>query len=439
MVQVYVINVSNAKGGLQRFCKRVSGVQYFLEHHYRYFYVLTNAPTSKSKKFSGDGYYLARCGDDDAHVNNLKNIIMPGDDICLEDMDIFHENLVLFLNKKGSPSICSVDMPIGFDCELFAHLILISTEQKEVEIDDLDPWYFPLPSNMCTITPGSNHDFTNTIYRAVLSSPVTPDLLVDYDMSKKIFTVVYQEDVRNISTGGVEKKTDVQLNEGRIWKDFSEKYACEEKEVVSRDGVKIPLTVVFSRSAYRKGLSPGLLHGYGAYGEALDKSWGGAGVDPSWHESGRGLNKLNSVYDFVSCGEYLIDEGFIHKNRLSALGISAGCILVGAAVPFLDVLNTLLDPSLPLTTMDYEEFGNPEIESCFECIRKYSPVGVWEAVKWVAKIRDTTCSRCSSAVILQTDLNGGHFREGGRFAHCWETAYDYAFLMKVMAPTDERT
>ncbi|KAL3631269.1 hypothetical protein CASFOL_024253 [Castilleja foliolosa] len=483
--EVYVINASKPKDGLQRFCKRVSGVQYFLEHHSKYFYLLTNAPTCKDKKFSGDGYYLARCrDDDDARADNLTNIVMPGDDICLEDMDIFHEHLVLFLNKKGSSSICSLDMPISFD------------NKKEMEIDDLDPWYFPLPSDMCTITPGSNHDFTNTIYRAVLSSPVTPDLLVDYDMSRKIFTIVHQEDVRNISTSGNEMKTDVKHYEDHVWNNFSEKYACEEKEVVSRDGVKIPLTVVFSRSAYQKGLSPGLLHGYGAYSEALDKSWcsdrlslldrgwmfafadvrGGAGADPSWHESGRGLNKLNSIHDFVSCGEYLIEEGLIDKTRLSALGTSAGCILVGAAVnmnpqlfraailkvPFLDVLNTLLDPSLPLTTLDYEEFGNPEIESFFEYIRKYSPydnipqgaccpsmlvsasfndsrVGVWEAAKWVAKIRETTCSRCSSAVILQTDMNGGHFREGGRFAHCRETAYDYAFLMKVTASTDERT
>ncbi|KAK6157759.1 hypothetical protein DH2020_012007 [Rehmannia glutinosa] len=510
---VYVINATNPQDGLQRFCKRVSGVQYFLEHHSGNFYVLTNAPTSKDENFSGNGYYLAICRNEDAQSANLKNIIMPGEDICLEDMDIFHEHLVLFLNKKGSPLICSINMPIDFDCE------------KEMKIDDLDPWYFPLPSNMCTITPGSNHDFMNTVYRAVLSSPVTPDLLVDYDMSRKIFTIVQQEDVRNISTSDVEycsptydqdtnkhldvsyeKETDVQHNEGRGWKDFSEKYTCEEKEVVSRDGVKIPLTIMFSQNAYRKGLSPGLLHGYGAYGEVLDKSWcpdrlslldrgwmfafadvrGGGGVDPSWHRSGRGLSKLNSIYDFVSCGEYLITEGFIHKNRLSALGISAGCLLVGAAVnmrpelfraailkqssvgkstrgvPFLDVLNTLLDPTLPLTTLDYEEFGNPETESYFKYIQKYSPydnipqgdccpsmlvsasfndsrVGVWEAAKWVAKIRDMACSRCSSSVILQTNINGGHFREGGRFAHCWETAYDYAFLMKVMAATGKRT
>ncbi|KAL8533558.1 hypothetical protein ACS0TY_009817 [Phlomoides rotata] len=466
---VYIINAINPQTGLQRFCKRVSGVQYFLEHHCDLFYVLTNAPTSKYK-FSDDGYYLARCRDEDAQSSNLKDIIVPGVDNCLEDMDIFNAQLVLFVNKNGSPSICSIDIPIDFDSE------------KAIEIDDLNPWYFPVPSDMCTIAPGSNHDFMNTVFRAVLSSPVTPDLLVDYDMSRKTFSIVQQEDVRNISP-------DVQDNESPGWKDFSEKYACEEKEVVSHDGVKIPLTILYSRRAYQKGQSPGLLHGYGAYGEALDKSWcsdrlslldrgwmlafadvrGGAGVDPSWHRSGRELNKLSSIRDFVSCGEYLINEGIVRKDQLSALGISAGCLLVGAAinmhpqlfsaailkVPFLDVLTTLSDPSLPLTTLDYEEFGNPQDQSCFEYILKYSPydnipegvccpsmlvstsfndsrVGVWEAAKWVAKIRDTTCSSCSSAVILQTNTSGGHFQEGGRFAHCWETAHDYAFLIKAL-------
>ncbi|KAL0424858.1 UNVERIFIED_CONTAM: Protease 2 [Sesamum radiatum] len=498
--QVYIINATNPQAGLQRFCKRVSGVQYFLEHHRNAFYVLTNAPTSKVKNFSDNGYYLARCVDDDVQSRNLQNVIMPGEDTCLEDMDIFNGHLVLFLNKKGSPLICSIDMPIEFDCE------------KEMVIDDLDPWYFPLPSNMCTVTPGSNHDFMNTVYRVVLSSPVMPDLLVDYDMSRKIFSIVQQEDVKNISTGDVEycshdrdankllditveKETDVENNESRGWKDFSGKYICEGKEVLSHDGVKIPLTILFSRSAYQKGQSPGLLQGYGAYGEVLDKSWcpdrlslldrgwmfafadvrGGAGSAPSWHRSGRGLNKLNSIHDFIACGEYLINEGFIHKNQLSALGISAGCLLVGAAVnmhpqlfraailkvPFLDVLNTLLDPNLPLTTLDYEEFGNPQTKCCFDYILKYSPynniprgiccpsmlvsaslndsrVGVWEAAKWVAKIRDTACSSCSSSVILQTNTSGGHFQEGGRFAHCWETAYEYAFLMKVMGATEKQ-
>ncbi|KAI9105053.1 hypothetical protein K1719_022769 [Acacia pycnantha] len=244
------------------------------------------------------------------------------------------------------------------------------------------------------------------------------------------------------------------------------------------------------------------------YGEVLDKSWcvnrlslldqgwvvafadvrgGGGGADSSWHKSGSGLNKHNSIYDFLSCGQYMVNEGFVHRDQLGAIGCSAGCLIVGAAmnmypdlfraailkVPFLDICNTLLDPSLPLTILDYEEFGNPQVQSQFNSIFKYSPydnfsegqcypsvmvtaalndsrqfwtshilafflalytfirVGVWEGAKWVAKLRDSTCSNCSRAVIMKTNMVGGHFGEGGHYGQCDEAAYEYAFLMKA--------
>ncbi|WCJ26328.1 Prolyl oligopeptidase family protein [Euphorbia peplus] len=275
----------------------------------------------------------------------------------------------------------------------------------------------------------------------------------------------------------------------RRWKDFSNAYYCERKEEVSHGGVRIPLTILYSQKSWLRELSPGLLQGYGAYGEVLDKSWsadrvslldrgwvlafadvrGGGEGDLSWHKSGSGLNKLNSMYDFISCGDYLINEGYVHKDKLNAIGYSAGGLLVGAAinmnpslfraailkVPFVDICNTLLDPSLPLTLLDYEEFGNPEMQSEFEYIRSYSPydnipqnvclpsmlvtasyldsrVGVWEAAKWVARIRDSSCENCSQSVILKTDMRGGHFGEGGLLGRSEETAYDYAFLIKII-------
>ncbi|PHU02251.1 hypothetical protein BC332_27502 [Capsicum chinense] len=416
-------------------------------------------------------------------------------------MDMFDEHLVLFLNKEGSSLICSVDMRTIINCE------------EQMKIDELSPWFFPLPSDMCAIAPGSNHDFTRSVYRAVVSSPVVipslvmPDAIVDYDMSRRTFSVIQQEEVINIShktkyhsnngersrnelLGTTSKKEDnIQNNEVQRWSDFAEIYSCQEKEVISHDGERIPITILFSHKAHKKGQSPGLLHGYGAYGEMLDKSWcsdrlslldrgwviafadvrGGGGPDPSWHKYGSGMSKLNSISDFVSCGKYLLSEGFVHERRLGAVGVSAGSLLVAAAinmypelfqaailkVPFLDVCNSLLDSNLPLTVLDYEEFGNPQLQAHFDYILKYSPydnipeglccppmlvkaslndsrVGVWEAAKWVAKIRDKTCTQCSSSVILQTNMSGGHFGEGGRFGQCEEAAYEYAFLMKVL-------
>ncbi|XP_050372148.1 uncharacterized protein LOC126790059 isoform X1 [Argentina anserina] len=489
--EVYLIDSANPLGGSHKVWKRVPGVQYFLEHHHGTFYVLTNAPLDESKDWSGEGYYLATCCAEDLQSSSWQNIILPSEDFSIQDMDMFDGHLVLFLNRKDYSTFCSIDLPMAVDCK------------HQVKIEDLDPWFFPLPSNLCSIASGSNHDFQNSAYRVVLSSPVMPDVVIDYDMSTRRFSVVRQEEVMSISDTSPpaneldmnqtlvqqnEYDKNVHISESQRWKDFSGKYCCERKEVISHDGVKVPLTLLYSRMSWEKGRSPGLLHGYGAYGEVLDKSWctdrlslidrgwvvafadvRGSGGDSSWHKAGSRVNKLNSIYDFVSCGNYLTEEGYVHRDQLGAIGNSAGGLLIGATinmypdlfraailkVPFLDVCNTLMDPNLPLTILDYEEFGNPQIKSQFEYIMSYSPydnisqgscypsmlvtasfhdsrVGFWEAAKWVAKVRDSTCSHCSSSVILKTNMAGGHFGEGGRYAQSEETAYDYAFLFKAM-------
>ncbi|XP_010261180.1 PREDICTED: uncharacterized protein LOC104600060 [Nelumbo nucifera] len=493
--EVYILDASKPHSGLRRVRKRVPGVQYFLEHHYGYFYILTNAPLREDADLFDRGYYLTRCKAGDIQLSTWQDIILPDQDLIFQDMDIFYEHLVLFLDKGGSPMICSIDMPINVTNVNFKH---------HVKVDDLNPWFFPVPSNFCSITPGSNHDFMSSLYRVVLSSPVMPDVIVDYDMLKKNFSILQQDEVVGITSNagssslscnvhkkivGMETHKDqlMQNIEVQSWKDLPEAFSCERKGVISHDGAEVILTILYSTEAQKKGQSPGLLQGYGAYGEVLDKSWCAnrlslidrgwvlafadvrGGGDTSWHKAGSGAYKLNSIYDFIACGKYLINEGYVHKDRLGAIGFSAGGLLVGAAinmypdlfraailkVPFLDICNTLLDPSLPLTILDYEEFGDPRIQEQFESIFNYSPydnipqgvchpsvlvtsslhdsrVGVWEAAKWVAKLRESTCSSCSQSVILKTNMSGGHFGEGGRFSHCEEVAFEYAFLMKVV-------
>ncbi|KAG8057115.1 hypothetical protein GUJ93_ZPchr0002g25142 [Zizania palustris] len=331
------------------------------------------------------GYYLAKCRAEKSEMDKWQVVALPGSDCTFQDMDIFHEHLVLFLRKGGFPLICSINMPIDVDF------------QARKELDDLDPWFFPVPLNLCSILPGSNNDFMSSTYRLVVSSPV---------------------------------------------------------------------------EAHRHGESPGILYGYGAYGEDLDKSWCSdrlsllargwvvafadvrGGGDSSWHLAGTKANKINSIQDFSAC-------------------CSAGGLLVGAVinmlpdlfsaavlkVPFLDICNTMMDSTLPLTILDYEEFGDPNITDEFDAIRSYSPydnlspgicyppvlvtasfndtrVGVWEAAKWVSKVRDVTCQSCSRSIILKTNMQSGHFGEGGRFMHCNETAFEYAFLMKALGMDD---
>ncbi|KAH9707826.1 prolyl oligopeptidase family protein [Citrus sinensis] len=446
-------DATNPLGGLRRVHKRVPGVQYFLEHHYGFFYILTNYPFSENEECSSGDYYLARCRAEKLYSANWQNIILPGEDISLQDMDIFDGHLVLFVSKKGVPMLCSINLSINFECKY------------QMEIENLNPWFFPLPSSSCSIVPGSNHDFMSSVYRAVLSSPVMPDMIVDYDMSRQTFSIIQQEELRGTSDGAGLNSAACELETNEVidtqncednnyqnsglqgWKVLSRLYSCERKEVVSHDGVKIPLTILYSRKAWLRDQSSGLLQAYGAYGEVLDKGWctdrlslldrgwvvafadvrGGGGGDSSWHKFGSGLYKRNSIHDLTSCGKYLVNEGYVCKDKLCAIGYSAGCLLVGAAinmypklfcaailkVPFLDICNTMLDPSLPLTKLDYEEFGNPQIQSQFEYIRSYSPY-------------DNIPS-----VILKTNTTGGHFGEGGRYSQCEETAYDYAFLMKI--------
>ncbi|CAH9131191.1 unnamed protein product [Cuscuta epithymum] len=256
--EVYIINATNPYTGLTKFCNRVSGVQYFLEHHHGVFYVLTNALTSNGMELPEGGfYYLARGRVENFQSTNLQKIIVPSGDIFLKDMDMFNEHLVLYVNKAGSSCICSLPMKSIVNCE------------KPKDIEDLSPWFFPLPSDMCSVAPGSNHDFMSSVYRVIISSPVMPDIIVDYDMAKNSSTIVMQEELANISSG---QKCETRKVEGPAWRDFTGVYACENKEVISHDGVRIPLTIIYSRKAHQKGQSSGLLHGYGAYGDVLDKS-----------------------------------------------------------------------------------------------------------------------------------------------------------------------
>ncbi|KAI4989934.1 hypothetical protein ZWY2020_038297 [Hordeum vulgare] len=452
-ITVYVMESGNVREGLWPVQKRTNKVQYFLEHHNGFFYILTNAPL-KDTGTTVEGYYLARCRAEKSLMDKWQVVALPGSDCTFQDMDIFHEHLVLFLQKDGLPLFCSIDLPVQIDFQVcyLTHVIL------------------------CSILPGPNNDFMSSTFRMVVSSPVIPDLTVDYDMRKKTFTIVDQEEVTGLCsslyTVGQSNVSSIQQNlqfieDSQSWSDLSKLLSCERVQVVSHDGVSIPLVILYSREAHIHGESPGILSDMELM-EDLDNSWCSdrlsllargwvlafadvrGGGDPSWHLAGTKTNKINSIQDFAACGMHLIKEGLVHESRLCAMGCSAGGLLVGAVVnmlpnlfsaavlkvPFLDICNTMLDPTLPLTILDYEEFGDPNIPVEFDAIRRYSPydnlspgkcypsilvtasfndtrVGVWEAAKWVSKVRDVTCPSCSNSVVLKTNMQSGHFGEVG--------------------------
>ncbi|GJM98516.1 hypothetical protein PR202_ga15537 [Eleusine coracana subsp. coracana] len=226
-LQVYVIESDNVRNGLWPIRKRADQVQYFLEHHNGFFYILTNAPL-KDAETPTEGYYLARSRAENSLVDEWQIVMLPGSDCAIEDMDMFHDSLVLFLRKKGSHLFCSIDMPIDVDFEI-------------------------------------------------------PDLTVDYDMRKKTFSILHQEEVNSISaslrSAGLESNiSSIQQNllvveKSQSWSDLSKQFSWKRFEVISHDGVPIPLLILYSPEAHQHGESPGIIYGYGAYGEDLDKSW----------------------------------------------------------------------------------------------------------------------------------------------------------------------
>lgn len=330
-----------------------------------------------------------------------------------------------------------------------------------------------------------------------------PDAVVDYDLSNGKWNIVQQQNLLHDRTQILYGKAssspsdpsptsvcfDSQSNnyhvEGNVWNDLSEFYSYEHYEISSHDGVLIPLTLIYAHRSKKENQNPVLLHGHGAYGELLDKRWrselkslldrgwliayadvrGGGGMGKKWHHDGRRTGKHNSIQDFIHCAKFLVDEKIVHEDKLAAWGYSAGGLLVASAinycphlfraavlkVPFLDPTTTLLHPILPLTPVDYEEFGYPFDIEDFQAIRKYAPYdnirndavypavlisssfstrfGVWEAAKWAACVRERTIYDPTRPILLNLTTE---IVEENRYMKTKELALETAFLLKMM-------
>jgi oligopeptidase B (EC:3.4.21.83). Serine peptidase. MEROPS family S09A len=265
-------------------------------------------------------------------------------------------------------------------------------------------------------------------------------------------------------------------------------YVTERLEAQSAGGVRVPVSLVYRKGLERDGSHPALLYGYGSYGYPSDAAFssnvvslldrgfvyaiahirGGGDLGKTWHDAGRLLNKRNSFADFTAAAELLVQEKYTSPARLGILGGSAGGLLMGAVVnerpdlfgaviaqvPFVDVLSTMMDPSLPLTVGEYEEWGNPADETYYRYMKSYSPydnvgakeypamlvtagfndprVSYWEPAKWVARLR--ALKKGNAPLLLKTELGAGHFGPSGRYERIRETALYYAFLLKILSP-----
>ena len=429
--EVRVLSANEAEGNFRLTVPRRPEHEYYLDHRGDRFYIVTND--------RGRNFRLVSAPLGDPSESNWQEIIPQREDVMLEGIDLFARYGVLHERAGGFPRLRVLSFETG--------------EVHQVE----------LPEVVCAIHSGANAEFDTDHYRFVYESLVTPDSVFDYDMKTRARTLLKQRPV----LGGYD----------------SARYASELTYAPAEDGTQVPVSMVYRRELRVNGPQPMLLTGYGAYGYPHDAHFssarlslldrglivavahvrGGGELGKRWHDEGRMLNKRNTFTDFIAAAEHLIANRYTEPSKLIIEGGSAGGLLMGAVVnmrpdlfkaviadvPFVDVINTMLDPSLPLTTGEYEEWGNPQEPRYYGYMRTYSPydnisardypamlvqtslndsqVMYWEPAKYVAKLRATKTD--DNPVLLKINMEAGHGGASGRYDFLREIAFTYAFIL----------
>ncbi len=418
------------------FQPRERDLEYNIDHFGDSWYVMTN--------MDAQNFRLMRTDLDKTSKENWEEVIAHRSDVLLEGMDIFEDYLVLSERKNGINQIR-----------------VMPWEGEEHYIDFKEDAYMAYTS--------TNPDFNTDKLRLGFTSLTTPNTIYEYDMSNKSFKIFKETEV----LGGFDKNN----------------YQSERIYVTARDGVKVPVSIVYHKDTKIDGTAPCLLYGYGSYGSSMDPYFsatrlslldrgfvyaiahirGGQEMGRHWYEDGKLLNKKNTFNDFVDCGEYLIANNYAAEDNLFAMGGSAGGLLMGAvvnqapdmwkgivsAVPFVDVVTTMLDESIPLTTGEYDEWGNPNDKAYYEYIKSYSPydnieakdypamlvttgyhdsqVQYFEPAKYVAKLREMKTD--NNPLVFHINMDAGHGGQSGRFRRFKETAMEYAFMLDLAGKT----
>jgi oligopeptidase B len=432
--EVRFLDADRPTGELTVIRPRENDLLYEVENHGDRFFIVTN---EKAENFKIVEAPVASPGKE-----HWKDFIPYDPEVKIENVDAFENYLAISERLKGLPAIRIYDLKSG--------------ESHEINFDE--PAY--------DVSLGRNPVFDTDIVRINYSSFITPDSVIDYDMASR------QKELRKERPvlGGY-KKSD---------------YGSERIFAKADDGVEIPISLVYKKSFKKDGTAPLLLYGYGAYGDCTDADFnpntislldrgfvfavaqirGGGELGRRWYEDGKLLKKKNTFSDFICCAQALIDQRYAAPKRVAILGGSAGGLLMGAvmnmrpdlfttviaAVPFVDVLNTMSDPTLPLTVTEYEEWGNPEDPKYFDYMASYSPydnvddksypnllvtaglndarVSYWEPAKWVARQR--TLKHENRILLLKTYMGAGHGGDSGRFERLKEIAMEYAFAVDTL-------
>ena len=414
--------------------ERQDNHEYGVSHYGDHFYIQTNA---EAKNFK-----LVKTSIETPSREHWVDVIPHRDDVLFEGTEIFEDFLVIEERKEGLTNI------------------------RIKSWDDSEDYYleFNDPAYMAYV--GTNPEFKSTTLRFGYTSLTTPNTTYEHSFDDKSRTQLKQQKV----LGG----------------DFDPaNYASERIMVEARDGAQVPVSIVYRKGVKMDGSNPLLLYAYGSYGYSMDPGFsstrlslldrgfvyamahirGGSEMGRNWYEDGKLFKKMNTFNDFIDCGKHLVANNYTSPDHLYAMGGSAGGLLMGAvmnlepelfngivaAVPFVDVINTMLDESIPLTTGEFDEWGNPKNKAYFDYMMSYSPydnisklnyphtlittgywdsqVQYWEPAKWIAKLRDQ--KQDDNLLIMHCNMETGHGGASGRFARFKETAMEYAFLFML--------
>ena len=430
-----ILEADNPNGQFRLFQKRTRGLEYSISHFGDSFYIVTN-------KDGATNFKLMKTVETNTAKENWTEVIPHREDVLLEGVDIFKNYLVVEERSNGLNKI------------------------------QIRPWrgegayYLPFESETYTAYTTTNPDFDTDILRYAYQSMTTPSSVIDFNMKTKAKTVLKEQEVLG---GKFDKNNYI---EERIW-------------ATATDGTKVPISMVYRKGMKKDGANPFLLYAYGSYGYSLDPNFsttrlslldrgfifaiahirGGEDLGRQWYEEGKLLKKKNTFTDFIDCSKFVIAQKYTSPEHLYAEGGSAGGLLMGAIVnmapelyhgviaqvPFVDVVTTMLDDTIPLTTGEYDEWGNPNEKEYYDYMKSYSPydnvvakaypnmyistglhdsqVQYWEPAKWVAKLRVTKTDK--NLLFLHTNMDAGHGGASGRFEALKDVAKEFSFLLDL--------
>ncbi len=429
-----VLESANPSGEFRVIQPRERDHEYGIDHYNDKFYISTN--------WQAKNFRLMECAENATTKENWKEVIAHRDDVLLEGIEIFRDYLVVDERKNGLTQL----------------RIIKWSDRSEYYMDFQDPAY--------DAGVGANPDFNTDVLRYGYSSMTTPASTYDYNMATRERKLMKQQEV----VGGHQP----------------ENYQSERVYATAKDGTKVPVSLVYKKGTKLDGSAPTLLYAYGSYGATMDAGFsstrltlldrgfiyaiahirGGQEMGRHWYEDGKLLKKKNTFTDFIDCADYLIAQKYTSNEKLFAMGGSAGGLLMGAitnmrpdlwrgvvsAVPFVDVITTMLDETIPLTTFEFDEWGNPKNKEYYDYMKSYSPydnieaknypnilvtsgywdsqVQYWEPAKYVAKMREMKTDK--NLLLFWCNMDAGHGGKSGRFEALKEVALEYAFMFDLV-------